>query len=75
MAVADRWTDWRANRRTAFLETLECPPQLGELDMGEVSAGLRDRLPADVVVTNGAGNYSVWPNKFLLYGEDARLLA
>ena len=75
VAVADRWTDWRANRRTAFLETLECPPQLGELDMGEVSAWLRDRLPADVVVTNGAGNYSVWPNKFLLYGEDARLLA
>ncbi len=43
--------------------------------MGEVMAWLRDRLPADVVVTNGAGNFSVWPNKFMLYGEDARLLA
>jgi acetolactate synthase-1/2/3 large subunit len=40
-----------------------------------VTAWLRDRLPDDVVVTNGAGNFSVWPNKFLLYGPGARLLA
>ena len=43
--------------------------------MGEVMAWLRERLPSDVVVTNGAGNFSVWPNKFLLYGPKARLLA
>jgi acetolactate synthase-1/2/3 large subunit len=35
----------------------------------------RHRYLADAVVTNGAGNFSVWPNKFLLYGEDADLLA
>jgi acetolactate synthase-1/2/3 large subunit len=57
------------------MATLDCPPQLGDLDMGEVTAWLRDRLPPDVVVTNGAGNFSTWPNKFLLYGSDARLLA
>ena len=70
-----RWGVWRAERRAAFEATLDCPPQLGDLDMGEVTAWLRDRLPADVVVTNGAGNFSVWPNKFLLYGPEARLLA
>ena len=70
-----RWASWRADRRGAFLDTLDCPPQLGDLDMGEVMAWLRDRLPGDVIVTNGAGNFSVWPNKFLLYGERARLLA
>ena len=69
VADSDRWTGWRADRRAAFLETLDCPPQLGDLDMGEVMAWLRDRLPADVVVTNGAGNFSVWPNKFMLYGD------
>ena len=71
----DRRTDWRVQRRAAFMATLDCPPQLGDLDMGEVTAWLRDRLPPDVVVTNGAGNFSTWPNKFLLYGSDARLLA
>jgi len=70
-----RWAGWRAERRTAFEATLDCPPQLGDLDMGEATAWLRDRLPDDVVVTNGAGNFSVWPNKFLLYGPEARLLA
>jgi acetolactate synthase-1/2/3 large subunit len=73
--AVDRRTDWRVQRRAAFLETLDCPPQLGDLDMGEVMAWLRQRLPPDVVVTNGAGNFSAWPNKFLLYGADARLLA
>ncbi len=70
-----RWVAWRTERRAAFEATLDCPPQLGDLDMGEVTAWLRGRLPADVVVTNGAGNFSVWPNKFLLYGPEARLLA
>jgi acetolactate synthase-1/2/3 large subunit len=73
--AVDRRTDWRVQRRAAFMATLDCPPQLGDLDMGEVTAWLRDRLPPDVVVTNGAGNFSTWPNKFLLYGSDARLLA
>lgn len=70
-----RWAGWRAERRVAFEETLDCPPQLGDLDLGVATAWLRDRLPDDVVVTNGAGNFSVWPNKFLLYGPEARLLA
>ena len=72
---SSRWVGWRSDRRDAFLATLDCPPQLGDLDLGEVTAWLRDRLPDDVVVTNGAGNFSVWPNKFLLYGPGARLLA
>jgi acetolactate synthase-1/2/3 large subunit len=43
--------------------------------MGQVSAYLRKVLPEDVIVTNGAGNFTVWPNKFILYGPKARLLA
>ena len=70
-----RWAGWRSERRAAFEATLDCPPQLGDLDMGVATAWLRERLPADVVITNGAGNFSVWPNKFLLYGPEARLLA
>jgi acetolactate synthase-1/2/3 large subunit len=65
---------WRDDRRAAFIATLECPPQPGGLDMGEVMAWLRDELPADVIITNGAGNFTVWPNKFMLYGPHARLL-
>jgi len=40
-----------------------------------VSAWLRETLPADVILTNGAGNFTVWPNKFFKFGPQARLLA
>ena len=32
--------------------------------MGEVMATLRERLPADAILTNGAGNFSVWAHRF-----------
>jgi len=67
--------DWCQERRAAFEATLDCPPQPGPLDMGKVMAWLRVHLPSDVVVTNGAGNFTVWPNKYMLFGPDARLLA
>ena len=43
--------------------------------MGVISAHLREVLPPDAIATNGAGNFSVWPNKFLLYGQGGRLIA
>ena len=43
--------------------------------MGMVLAHIRQRLPDDAIITNGAGNFAVWPSKFLKYGKKARLLA
>lgn len=43
--------------------------------MGEIMVWLQERLPADVIITNGAGNFSAWPNKHFSYGTEARLLA
>ena len=45
---------------------LPCP---GELQMAEVVAWLRGHLPEDAVLTNGAGNYSVWLHRFFRYGS------
>jgi acetolactate synthase-1/2/3 large subunit len=73
--LRSRESGWCLDRRRAFLATLECPPQPGSLDMGEAMAFLRERLPADAVLTNGAGNFTVWPNKYFLFGPEARLLA
>jgi acetolactate synthase-1/2/3 large subunit len=68
------WGAWRADARAAFEASLACPPQPGGVDMGVIAAHLRDALPEDAVVTNGAGNFTVWPNKFLLYGVQNRLI-
>lgn len=74
-AVKGNWADWRSNGRAAYEGSFDLPPLPSPVDMGEVSAWLRAHLPDDVIVTNGAGNFTVWPNKFLTYGPDARLLA
>ncbi|MGY3488033.1 acetolactate synthase-1/2/3 large subunit [Bradyrhizobium sp. USDA 4011] len=73
--VNGKWSEWRANARLAYERTFEAPEQPSPVDMVKVSAWLRQRLPADVVLTNGAGNFTVWPNKFFKFGPAARLLA
>ncbi len=73
--LAVQWRDWRAAARKQFVDDLQCPAQPGAVDMGVISAHLREVLPPDVIVTNGAGNFTAWPNRYLTYGRNARLLA
>jgi acetolactate synthase-1/2/3 large subunit len=42
-------------------ETRELP---GPLQMSAVMATLRERLPDDAILTNGAGNFSVWAHRY-----------
>lgn len=39
----------------------------GPLQMAEIVAGLRARLPDETIVCNGAGNYAVWIHRFWSY--------
>ncbi len=73
--VKGDWANWRREARAAYEGSFDLPPLPSPVDMGQVSAWLRAHLPPDVIVTNGAGNFTVWPNKFLTYGPEARLLA
>ncbi|WP_095199038.1 thiamine pyrophosphate-binding protein [Mesorhizobium carmichaelinearum] len=73
--VKGTWAEWRAAARKAYEGTFAAPVQPGPVDMVAVSAWLREILPADVILTNGAGNFTVWPNKFFKFGPQARLLA
>ena len=55
------WTDAANADYRAWI----APPRIpGDLQMAEVMAWLRQRLPADAIVTNGAGNYSTWAHRF-----------
>ncbi|NHF72418.1 thiamine pyrophosphate-binding protein [Paracoccus xiamenensis] len=73
--VSGDWAAWRESARTAWLASLNAPAQPSPVDMVAVTAHLRDVLPDDAILTNGAGNFTVWPNKFFAYGPKARLLA
>ncbi|MBI3454271.1 MAG: thiamine pyrophosphate-binding protein [Candidatus Rokubacteria bacterium] len=61
---SSRWREAAREARGAYLQSLEPSPQPGALDMGEVMKILRRRLPADAIMTNGAGNYTAWLHKF-----------
>ncbi len=61
------WRDWTAAARADYLANLEPARNPGPLQMGEVMAYLRERLPADAIVANGAGNYTGWVHRFYQY--------
>ena len=62
--VEPGWSDWTAAARADHLASLRHAPLPGDLDMGEVMAHLRARLPEDAIVTTGAGNFTVWAHRF-----------
>lgn len=69
------WSDWRAEGRQAYEATFDLPDQPPPVDMGRVTAHLRNVLPEDAIITNGAGNFAIWSGRFLKYGPKMRLLA
>lgn len=75
VAGAEQRAEWRTTRRAAFLDGFGAPPQPGDLDMAEGMRWLEANLPDDVILTNGAGNFSIWNGKLFRYGAEARLLA
>jgi acetolactate synthase-1/2/3 large subunit len=62
--LESRWADWTDAARADYLANLRHRELPGELDLGEVMATLRERLPADTIVTSGAGNFTVWAHRF-----------
>ena len=73
--VKGQWSQWRQSARAAFEQSLTAPPQPSPVDMGAVTQYLRQTLPENAIITNGAGNFAVWPNKFYPFGKKSRLLA
>ncbi|TYO99399.1 acetolactate synthase large subunit [Geothermobacter ehrlichii] len=64
---ASAWRDWLRQAREDYLAHLQPPPARGELDLAAVIEYLNRRLPAEAIVTNGAGNYTAWLHRFYQY--------
>jgi acetolactate synthase-1/2/3 large subunit len=58
---------WVEAARADYLKTLEPVPSPGSLNLSEVMALLRERLPEDAIICNGAGNFATWPHRFWRY--------
>jgi acetolactate synthase-1/2/3 large subunit len=59
---------WRGERAAAHADYLawseQATPQPGAVNLGEVMIWLRDNLPPEAIITNGAGNFSAWIHRF-----------
>lgn len=61
------WSDWRSDARREleeFVTPLEAP---GDVNLSDVFASLKDHLPKDAIICNGAGNYAAWLHRFHLH--------
>jgi acetolactate synthase-1/2/3 large subunit len=69
---------WAAATAEAHAEELawRAPTRIpGALQLGEVMAWLQRELPEEAIVTNGAGNYAIWVNRFFPYRRPGAQLA
>jgi acetolactate synthase I/II/III large subunit len=64
-----RWAEWTEAAHTEYLAWLNHRRGPGGLDLGDVMAHLRERLPPEAIVTNGAGNYTVWVHRFYTFSR------
>lgn len=59
------WVAETAQARADYLAWSSVPtPQPGAVNLGEIVVWLRNTLPDDAILCNGAGNYAAWINRY-----------
>ncbi len=58
------WSEWSAAVHADYEANLRPQELPGEVDMPAIVATLQRHLPADAVLTNGAGNFASWVHRF-----------
>ena len=61
------WADWALASHADYLANLRPQALPGDIDMPAIVALLQRHLPADAVLTNGAGNFASWMHRFFRY--------
>jgi len=65
------WRAWTEEARREFNRFAAAPSVLpeGGVNLAMVVAYLAERLPPDAVISNGAGNYTIWVHRFFRYKQ------
>ncbi|HXZ54573.1 MAG TPA: thiamine pyrophosphate-binding protein [Burkholderiales bacterium] len=61
------WRSWREQARADYLDWTKPAPMPGRVQLAEIVAWMRERLPGDTIVANGAGNFAGWISRFYRY--------
>ena len=57
-------TEWAQQANADYIGNLEPQKLPGSIDMPAIVAALQKHLPADALITNGAGNFASWTHRF-----------
>lgn len=66
-SLAPPWRDDTAQAHTEYVTWNTPKPMPGDLQLGDVMKQMQAQLPADTIVTNGAGNYAIWLHRHYQY--------
>src|SRR6201994_1921758 len=61
------WKGEAEAAHAAYLEWRKPRPMLGDVQLGEIMRQLAETIPADSILTNGAGNYATWLHRHYSY--------
>jgi acetolactate synthase-1/2/3 large subunit len=70
---------WKGEAASAHADYLawseKATPQPGGVNLGEIMIWLRDNLPPEAIITNGAGNFAGWIHRFYRFRKYATHVA
>jgi acetolactate synthase-1/2/3 large subunit len=70
------WRDDTKAMHESFIAWTEKPTSVpGAVNLGEIMVWLRESLPRDAIICNGAGNFATWVSRFYRFREYATQLA
>lgn len=69
------WSAVTRAARASFEEWSAPVKNFGDVQMSEIVTWLRDRLPDDAIIANGAGNFATWVHRFFRYRRDRTQVA
>ena len=61
---AKAWRAWTASAQADYVEWTKPKVMPGKVQLWDIVDFLKQRLPADAILTNGAGNYTGWLHRF-----------
>jgi acetolactate synthase I/II/III large subunit len=71
-----KWSKETPTAHADFLAWTDKPTAVpGPVNLGEIIVRLREKLPADAVICNGAGNFSIWVHRYARYRRYGTQLA
>lgn len=65
--VPGDWADWTADARAEHEDWSRPQPTPGAVRLEQIARWLSDTLPEDAIITNGAGNYCLFPHRYHLF--------